>query len=167
MEGYPVYNIESGPPPPAQPRFTCKLTIPATGIIPQKEFVAANRTKKGAEHDASQLAVDYISSYPTCEKGLNASKQTTNCGPVVTSIETANDSAKVSPMTASNNMINDDVLNDNMSDDEVISCINRFDPHILRKMVFVSHNEIRNLKSHVANLELKILNAKRALDIPP
>ena len=56
--------IEDGPPPPASPKFTCHLTIPALssphGGYEQKSFTAVARAKKAAEHAAAEMALEFI-----------------------------------------------------------------------------------------------------------
>ena len=62
--GTPVFVIEDGPPPPASPKFTCHLTIPALssphGGYEQKSFTAVARAKKAAEHAAAEMALEFI-----------------------------------------------------------------------------------------------------------
>ena len=56
--------IEDGPPPPASPKFTCHLTIPALdtphGGYEQISFTAVARAKKAAEHAAAEKALDFL-----------------------------------------------------------------------------------------------------------
>ena len=62
--GTPVFVIEDGPPPPASPKFTCHLTIPALssphGGYEQRSFTAVARAKKAAEHAAAEMALEFI-----------------------------------------------------------------------------------------------------------
>lgn len=62
--GTPVFVVEDGPPPPASPKFTCHLTIPALssphGGYEQKSFAAVARAKKAAEHAAAEMALEFI-----------------------------------------------------------------------------------------------------------
>ncbi|CAL5225844.1 g8627 [Coccomyxa viridis] len=62
--GNPVFVIEDGPPPPASPKFTCHLTIPALstphGGYEQQSFSAVARAKKAAEHAAAEMALEFI-----------------------------------------------------------------------------------------------------------
>ena len=62
--GTPVFVIEDGPPPPASPKFTCHLTIPALssphGGYVETSFTAVARAKKAAEHAAAEMALDFI-----------------------------------------------------------------------------------------------------------
>ncbi len=62
--GTTVFVIEDGPPPPASPKFTCHLTIPAVssphGGFKQQSFTAVARAKKAAEHAAAEMALEYI-----------------------------------------------------------------------------------------------------------
>ena len=55
--GTPVFAVEDGPPPPASPKFTCQLTIPAVhtphGGFEETRFTAWARSKKAAEHSAA------------------------------------------------------------------------------------------------------------------
>ena len=55
--GTPVFSVEDGPPPPASPKFTCHLTIPAVhtphGGFEETRFTAWARSKKAAEHSAA------------------------------------------------------------------------------------------------------------------
>ena len=59
-----MFVIEDGPPPPASPKFTCHLTIPALssqhGGYEQKSFTAVARAKKAAEHAAAAMALEFI-----------------------------------------------------------------------------------------------------------
>ncbi len=62
--GTPVFVIEDGPPPPASPKFTCHLTIPALatphGGYEETSFTAVARAKKAAEHAAAEKALEFI-----------------------------------------------------------------------------------------------------------
>ena len=62
--GTPIFVIEDGPPPPASPKFTCHLTIPALdtphGGYEQTSFTAVARAKKAAEHAAAEKALDFL-----------------------------------------------------------------------------------------------------------
>ncbi len=62
--GTPVFVIEDGPPPPASPKFTCHLTIPALssphGGYEETSFTAVARAKKAAEHAAAEMALEFI-----------------------------------------------------------------------------------------------------------
>ncbi|CAL5229801.1 g13195 [Coccomyxa viridis] len=62
--GTTVFVIEDGPPPPASPKFTCHLTIPALssphGGFEQQSFTAVARAKKAAEHAAAEMALEFI-----------------------------------------------------------------------------------------------------------
>jgi hypothetical protein len=64
--GTPTFAVEDGPPPPASPRFTCNLVIPAVqtpqGGFSEMHFTAFARSKKGAEHAAAEKALDFIMS---------------------------------------------------------------------------------------------------------
>lgn len=68
--GKPVFELLPGAPPPETPSFTCKLTIPdvargrSDGLPSQSVFTGVARTKKGAEHLASDAAMRYISAIP-------------------------------------------------------------------------------------------------------
>ncbi len=52
-----MFSVEDGPPPPASPKFTCHLTIPAVhtphGGFEETRFTAWARSKKAAEHSAA------------------------------------------------------------------------------------------------------------------
>ncbi|KAK9915218.1 hypothetical protein WJX75_006347 [Coccomyxa subellipsoidea] len=62
--GTPVFAVEDGPPPPASPKFTCQLTIPAVhtphGGFEETRFTAWARSKKAAEHSAAEKALEFI-----------------------------------------------------------------------------------------------------------
>jgi len=65
--GIPSFTVQGGPPPPALPNFTCRLTIPSLpplrdGKATQTVFTAEARTKKAAEHAAAASALQYITS---------------------------------------------------------------------------------------------------------
>ncbi|CAL8468266.1 g7806 [Coccomyxa elongata] len=62
--GTPAFSVEDGPPPPASPKFTCHLTIPAVhtphGGFEETRFTAWARSKKAAEHSAAEKALEFI-----------------------------------------------------------------------------------------------------------
>jgi hypothetical protein len=72
----PQFVIEDGPGPPASPKFTCHLTIPAVttlhGGFEEARFTACSRSKKGAEHAAAAKALEWIESRGLIQPPVNS-----------------------------------------------------------------------------------------------
>ncbi len=62
--GTPNFVVEDGPPPPASPKFTCHLKIPALSSVhggyEETSFTAVARSKKAAEHAAAEKALEFL-----------------------------------------------------------------------------------------------------------
>lgn len=178
--GKPVFELIAGALPPAPPSFTCKLTIPNTasrrtdGVQPQTVFTGVARTKKGAEHLASDAAMRYISAIPPARNaGAVSGMSPINFTPAAT---TTTNSARPEeqhqhqqpqhqahspvpgPGAASpnpyggeysgSNSIQDypEEASDDISDEELTATINAMQLEDIRPLVLQAHKEMRHLK---------------------